>query len=273
MRVADDLDHKVFSTCEDTLQRSQITKETYGPFLPPPRAVDQAATGADVATLAIDVSESVGRMATRSTHSALTALGAVGGIGILAYGIYQLCTDKEPISRVDAACSAACGLETLGYVGQSMGKFAGLSGVLAGLGAIGGGLQIVLGATDMYKGIKNHNHAKTTIGLGNALAGVAWILASTGVALALTGPAVIALNLATVAYQERGAIKSGLRKLVNLFKPAPETAKTNAGPSQPIAVQSPPSLPPKPVPPVGTTQGSLRPSSIFGAASEDFLFA
>ncbi len=228
VHIGTDSDHRIFST-EDSLRPGlKVGKEVYGPFLPPPDPIDQAATGADVATLGVDVGEVVGRLASKTTHSALTALGAVGGVGILAYGIYEACTEKDPVSRLDAACSVACGLETLGYVGQSMGKFASLSGALAGLGAIGGSLQVVLGAIDVVKGIKNHNTGRKIAGTGNMLAGVAWVLASTGVALALTGPAVIGLNLAVIAYQERGAIKSGLKKLGHLIQPKP--ASTEASP-------------------------------------------
>lgn len=206
--------------------------EVYGPYKPEMTLIEKAGISSDVATLSVDTSFCLGALASQTAHVALNTLGAVGGLGILAYGIYEACTDKSAEARADAACSVACGLETLGYVGQFMGKLSAYSGVLMGMGAIGGALQAGLGLNDLAHGIKNHNNTKIIAGAGNALAGAAWILSSTCIAAAVSGPACIALNLALVAYQGRGAIKNGVKKLLS-YLPGQDDRKSQSASAKP----------------------------------------
>lgn len=196
-----------------------------------------------IATVASDVrtiipgpmipAEAVNSVAAPSAAAAassplITAAASAGGGLLLAHGVTKALFGKGAVERLGGVSEANWGGQTL-LSSAATATTSTLSLAAKALGVVGGTIQVGLGLNKTGEGLgllKNENgekvKSKEKVGLGlvDTAAGSSWILASFGVAPAVTMPTFIALTVGSKAYQHRdkiaGAAIKGAKALKNL---------------------------------------------------------
>ena len=194
---------------------------------------------------------------TAASSPLLTVAASTGGGLLLAHGVTKALFGQSAVERLGGVSEANWGGQTLLSSAASAASST-LNLAAKTLGVVGGAIQVGLGLNKTGEGLgllkngdgeKVKSKEKVGLGLVDTAAGGSWILASLGVAPAITMPAFIALTVSSKAYQHRDKIsrvaKRGLEKVKNLagrvfqgaeasqekISPSTERASSNPGPA------------------------------------------